>query len=89
MQMRVSQLGKLDAFSLCWTHFLEDRVALLSVLAKLNSSTKVHRIILIWIRAQLEPNWSPLEVDCKQTGNGVEVDWKWTGSGLEVNHLLF
>ena len=61
------------------------RVALLSVLAKLNSSTKVHEIFFIWIRAQLEPNWSPLKVDCKQTGSGLEADWKQTWSGLEVD----
>ena len=63
------------------------RVALLSVLAKLYSSTKVHEIILIWIRAQLEPNWSSLEVNCradwKRTGNRVEGDWKRTGNRVE------
>ena len=46
------------------------RVALLSVLAKLNSSTKVHEIFFY--------HW-------KQSGSGPEVDWEQTGSRLEAD----
>ena len=66
-------------------------VALLSVLAKLNSSTKVHEIIYIWIITRLEADkhWkltgSRLEAAWKQTGSRLEVDWKQTGSKVDLN----
>ena len=67
------------------------RVALLSVLAKLNSSTKVHEIIYIWIITRLEADkhWkrtgSRLEGDWKQTGSRLEAAWKQIGSRLEAD----